>query len=167
LIFRRVFLYTDFRLAAEEVGEMGFSIKEMTIEDYDEVYALWRATEGVGLSEADAREGIARFLERNPGLSYIARSESGELVGTALCGHDGRRGYIHHLAVAESARRQGLGRNLVGRCMFCLMQIGIQKCHLFVFGENENAQKFWDSLGWMQRVELVMMSHAVPTAVGE
>ncbi|MBN2502904.1 MAG: GNAT family N-acetyltransferase [Anaerolineales bacterium] len=146
---------------------MGFSIKEMTIEDYDAVYALWRATEGVGLSEADSREGIARFLERNPGLSYIARNEQGELVGAALCGHDGRRGYIHHLAVAESARRQGLGRNLVGRCMYCLMQIGIQKCHLFVFGENEAAQKFWDSLGWMQRVELVMMSHAVPTAVGE
>ena len=146
---------------------MGFSIKEMTIGDYDEVYGLWRATEGIGLSEADSREGIARFLERNPGLSYVARDERGELVGAALCGHDGRRGYIHHLAVAESARRQGLGRNLVGRCMFCLMQIGIQKCHLFVFGENENAQKFWDSLGWMQRVELVMMSHAVPTAVGE
>ena len=146
---------------------MGFSIKEMTIGDYDEVYGLWRATEGIGLSEADSREGIARFLERNPGLSYVARDEHGELVGAALCGHDGRRGYIHHLAVAESARRQGLGRNLVGRCMFCLMQIGIQKCHLFVFGENDTAQKFWDSLGWMQRVELVMMSHALPTAVGE
>jgi ribosomal protein S18 acetylase RimI-like enzyme len=146
---------------------MGFSIKEMTIGDYDEVVALWRATEGVGLSDADSREGIARFLERNPGLSYVARTEDGQLVGAALCGHDGRRGYIHHLAVAESARRQGLGRNLVGRCMFCLMQIGIQKCHLFVFGENEAAQKFWDSLGWMQRVELVMMSHAVPTAIGE
>ena len=145
---------------------MIIEIREFTLEDYDPVYALWKASDGIGLSDADSKEGIKRFLTRNPGLSYIA-VQNNQVVGAALCGHDGRRGYIHHLAVAESARRQGLGRNLVGRCMFCLMQIGIQKCHLFVFGENENAQKFWDSLGWMQRVELVMMSHAVPTAVGE
>jgi putative acetyltransferase len=146
----------------EEV-KMSFTIKEMTIEDYDEIYELWKSSEGVGLSDADSREGIDRFLKRNPGLSFVVRDEQDQLVGAALCGHDGRRGYIHHLSVIQNARRQGLGRNLVGRCMYNLMQIGIQKCHLFVFGENEAALGFWNSLGWTHRVELIMMSHALPT----
>jgi putative acetyltransferase len=136
---------------------MGIEIESMTIQDYDEVYDLWKNSEGLGLSDADSRDGIANFLERNPELSFIAR-EGGRLVGAALCGHDGRRGYIHHLAVAKSHRRQGIGRSLVGRCMFALMRIGIPKCHLFVFGDNEEAIEFWQKVGWTERIELMMMS---------
>lgn len=136
---------------------MGIQIREMTITDYDDVYALWKACEGIGLSDADSKEGIKRFLERNPGLSYIGL-DGGQVVGAALCGHDGRRGYIHHLAVAKSHRKQGIGRSLVSRCMFALMQIGIAKCHLFVFDDNQEAINFWKKVGWTQRVELLMMS---------
>jgi ribosomal protein S18 acetylase RimI-like enzyme len=136
---------------------MSIQIREMSIEDYQPVYALWEVSEGVGLSDADSKEGIKHFLERNPGLSFVA-IDRGQLVGAALCGHDGRRGYIHHLTVAESHRRQGIGKSLVGRCMFALMQIGIAKCHLFVFGENQDAIKFWHKVGWTERVELMMMS---------
>lgn len=88
---------------------MGVMLREMTVQDYEEVLALWRSSEGIGLSDADSRENIARFLERNPGLSFVAY-DGQELIGAVLCGYDGRRGYIHHLAVAESHRRRRLGR---------------------------------------------------------
>jgi ribosomal protein S18 acetylase RimI-like enzyme len=132
-------------------------IREMTIRDYDQVVGLWQNSEGVGLSDADSREGIARFLERNPGLSFVAR-EGEHLVGVVLCGHDGRRGYIHHLAVSKSYRRQGLGRALVERCLSALRRDGIDKCHLFVFADNGDAITFWKNVGWTERVELIMMS---------
>lgn len=136
---------------------MSIVIREMTIQDYDEVLALWRASEGVGLSDADSGEGVAHFLHRNPGLSFVARD--GEyLVGVVLCGHDGRRGYIHHLAVRKSHRRQGLGRALVERCLSALRRAGIDKCHIFVFGDHQDTIAFWESIGWTQRVELIMMS---------
>lgn len=136
---------------------MAVEIREMTIADYAEVYALWSQSEGIGLSDADSKEGIKRFLERNPHLSFVA-VDAGKIVAAALCGHDGRRGYIHHLATVKSHRRQGLGRSLVGRCMYALMRIGIGKCHLFVFGDNQEAIKFWEKVGYSQRVELQMMS---------
>lgn len=136
---------------------MGIELREMTIEDYDAVYAVWKGSEGIGLSDADSKEGIKRFLERNPGLSYIA-IDGDQVVGASLCGHDGRRGYIHHLSVVTPHRRRGIGRSLVSRCMFALMQIGISKCHLFVFDANQGAVEFWNKVGWTQRVELMMMS---------
>jgi len=136
---------------------MSIVIREMTIQDYDEVLALWQTSEGVGLSDADSEESVARYLERNPGLSFVA-CDGEHLVGAILCGHDGRRGYIHHLAVSESHRRQGLGRALVERCLSALRQAGIDKCHLFVFADNRDTIAFWKGIGWTQRVELVMMS---------
>jgi ribosomal protein S18 acetylase RimI-like enzyme len=136
---------------------MDIKLREMTIDDYEAVYNLWKNSEGIGLSDADSKEGIKRFLARNPGLSYIAL-DGEQTVGAALCGHDGRRGYIHHLSVLKSHRRQGIGRSLVSRCMFALLQIGIAKCHLFVFGGNQEAIEFWKKVGWTQRVELMMMS---------
>ncbi len=136
---------------------MPIEIREMSISDYEAVFALWKSSEGLGLSDADSKEGIKRFLERNPNLSFIA-VEDEKIVGAALCGHDGRRGYIHHLAVTPEQRCQGIGRSLVGRCMYALMRIGIGKTHLFVFGENQDAIDFWERVGYSQRVELVMMS---------
>lgn len=133
-------------------------IVEMTMADYDEVYTLWEATEGVGLSSADSREAIARYLARNPGMSFVARDAQGSLVGAVLCGHDGRRGFLHHLAVKPGCRRQGLGRALAERCLVALTGEGIDKCHLFVFKENQNGRAFWEKLGWAERTTLVIMS---------
>jgi ribosomal protein S18 acetylase RimI-like enzyme len=136
---------------------MSAVIQEMTIDDYEEVLALWQASEGVGLSNADSEESIARYLDRNPGLSFVAR-EGQHLVGAVLCGHDGRRGYIHHLAIRKSHHRQGVGRALVSRCLSALRRARIAKCHIFVFADNHDTIAFWKSIGWTQRVELVMMS---------
>jgi ribosomal protein S18 acetylase RimI-like enzyme len=137
---------------------MNVTIQEMTLNDYDEVRALWQASEGIDLSGADSRSSIARFLERNPGLSFVARVD-GELVGAVLCGHDGRRGYLDHLVVKFSHRRQGIGRLLASRCIYQLIQNRIQKWHLFVREDNQDAIKFWSKLGWQERVELISMSN--------
>jgi ribosomal protein S18 acetylase RimI-like enzyme len=131
--------------------------REMTIDDYDEVFDLWQVSEGVGLSTADERDEIDMYLRRNPGTSFVALDE-GQLVAAVLCGHDGRRGYIHHLAVKKSHRQSGIGRRLVENCLGELQLKGIQKCHLFVFGENRDAIVFWERLGFIQRLELRMMS---------
>jgi ribosomal protein S18 acetylase RimI-like enzyme len=136
---------------------MSYDLRELTIDDFESVYAVWAGSEGIGLSDADSKEGIKRFLVRNPGLSFVAL-DGDQIVGAALCGHDGRRGYIHHLAVITTHRKRGIGKSLVSRCVFALMQIGISKCHLFVFDENQDAINFWQNVGWTQRVELMMMS---------
>lgn len=132
-------------------------IQAMTMDDYDEVHALWVESEGIELTQADSRASIARFLERNPGLSFVAR-DGDLLVGVVLCGHDGRKGYIDHLAVRETHRRCGIGRSLVSRCLYNLMQTGITKWHLFVQQDNKAAIEFWQKMGWAERIELVTMS---------
>ncbi|HSG14950.1 MAG TPA: GNAT family N-acetyltransferase [Anaerolineae bacterium] len=137
-------------------------IQEMELTDYKAVRELWQSTEEIELADTDSREGLARFLERNPGLSFVARDDD-RIVGAVLCGHDGRRGYIDQLAVQEQYRRQGIGRSLVSRCVYNLMRIGIRKWHLFVFEDNPAAITFWSKLGWSARVELVTMSRASDT----
>ena len=137
---------------------MNFSTREMSASDYADAMRLWQATEGMGLSSADTPEGIARYLSRNPGMSYVAVTERGELAGAVLCGHDGRRGYLHHLAVREDFRRMGLARTLVDCCLERLRQEGIDKCHIFVYHTNEVGQAFWKAMGWEERKTLVIMS---------
>jgi N-acetylglutamate synthase len=139
---------------------MEISFLPFCMDDYDDVMALWRATPGVGLSDVDSREGIAAYLERNPGMSFVARSD-GRLAGAALCGTDGRRGYLHHLAVYPQFRRQGIGAHLVETCLAALQQNGIRKCHLFVFAGNSEGQAFWKQVGWKLRTDLYIMSKNV------
>jgi N-acetylglutamate synthase len=132
-------------------------IRQMHVTDYDPVLALWQTTEGLGLSAADQRPAIERYLQRNPGMSFVA-VDGKQIVGAALCGHDGRRGYLHHLAVAPACRCRGIGRQLVERCLSALAAAGIDKCHLFVFADNAPAVAFWKRVGWTKRVDLVVMS---------
>ncbi len=136
---------------------MELEVSAMTETDYDDTYALWRITEGIGLSDADSREAIAAYLQRNPGLSRVAR-RGGRLVGAVLCGHDGRRGYLHHLAVEKSERGRGLGRRLVTECLAGLAGAGIRRCHLFVYDGNHEGQGFWRRIGWRERTDLKLMS---------
>ena len=129
-------------------------IRLMTIDDYDGVYALWSATAGMGLrSLDDTREGIARFLDRNPTTCFVAQQDSG-LDGVILSGHDGRRGYIYHLAVAPAQRRQGLGRQLLEAACVALKGEGINKAALVVFKSNLPGNKFWEAEGWTLRDDL-------------
>ncbi len=134
------------------------TIRPMTIDDYDEVVELWQSTEYIHLSRSDTREGIAAYLERNPGMSFVARTEDGTLAGAALCGHDGRRGYLHHMAVRDECRGMGIGHELSDRCMEALRKAGILKCHLFVVRRNIPGKAFWEQTGWSERSDLIIMS---------
>ena len=136
---------------------MNIELRTMEIDDYDKVYALWKASEGLVLNSDDSRESIHHFLDRNEGLSFIALINR-EIVGAALCGNDGRHGYIHNLSVAKEHRIKGIGKSLVGRCMFELIKLGIHRCHLYVESENKAGINFWKKLGWEQRVEMISMS---------
>jgi ribosomal protein S18 acetylase RimI-like enzyme len=136
---------------------MNITISPFTLDTYDEAVDLWLQTEGVGLSSADSKENIQSYLDRNPGMSFVA-AHNDTLVGVVLCGHDGRRGYIHHLAVHPNYRREGIGSELVDNCLEVLEGIGIKKCHLFIFFENVDGIQFWESNGWMPRDDIGVMS---------
>jgi putative acetyltransferase len=143
---------------------MDIEIRPFTMDLYDRVFALWQQCEGVGLSQADSRECIQTFLERNPEMSFIATTD-GAMVGAVLCGHDGRRGYIHHLAVHPQSRRRSVGCRLVEQCLGALQQAGIQKCHIFIFQQNQNGIAFWKSVGWTPRSDISVISKNI-TPVG-
>ena len=131
-------------------------VRSFRIEDFDAVIALWQRTEGVGLNESDTRRAITAFLRRNPRLSFVAE-QGGRIIGAVLCGHDGRRGYLHHLAVSKRHRRRGIGRLLVNACLAKLHKAGIQKCNIFIFANNAAGMKFWAHTGWSLRTELRLM----------
>jgi N-acetylglutamate synthase len=136
---------------------MDIQVREMTVEDYDEVVAIWQAAEGVGLhDDVDSREGIAAYLARNPGASQVAR-QAGRIIGAVLCGHDGRRGFLYHLAVADSWRCMGVGRALVDACLAKLAAVGIPKCNIFVFADNGGGKAFWRQTGWNERADLKIL----------
>ena len=136
---------------------MNIKLRVMEIDDYDKIYALWKVSEGLVLNSDDSRESIHHFLDRNEGLSFVAMINE-EIIGAALCGYDGRHGYIHNLSVAKEHRKKGIGKSLVGRCMFELIKLGVHRCHLYVESGNKGGINFWKKLGWEQRVEMISMS---------
>ena len=144
---------------------MTIDIREFRSDDYEAARLLWERTDGIGLSDADSEQNIAQFLARNPKLSFVALRQQ-NLIGTILCGHDGRRGYIYHLAVAATQRRRGLGVTLVQRCLAALRAEGIAKCHLMVFGANLQGRGFWTRIGGAERVDLVTYSFATDMSRG-
>lgn len=146
---------SDRRIGLKQSTAMRCIIKPMTLADYDEVLQLWQNSEGVGLSESDTREEIGRFLKRNRGMSFVARAGA-DLVGAVLCGHDGRRACLYHLAIAPTHRRNGLGTKLVSRCVVELKRAGISRCNVFFYANNASGERFWRKNGWKKRSELCM-----------
>ncbi len=124
-----------------------------TIDRYDDVIALMRATPGVSIRDADSREATARYLARNPGLSVLC-VDGDDVVGCAMCGHDGRRGYLQHVVVAPDHRRRGIAAALVERCLAQLQALGIDKAHIDVFGDNDAANAWWTRRGWTLREDI-------------
>ncbi|MEN3369623.1 MAG: N-acetylglutamate synthase [Verrucomicrobiota bacterium] len=126
---------------------MSVTTREFVIADYDEAVALWREVDGVEICEGDSREEIAEYLARNPGLSRVAEA-NGIIVGAALCGHDGRRGWIYHLAVANAYRGQGIGKLLLDDCVRGLRAAGLKRSIILVAGDNPAGHEFWIRNGW-------------------
>lgn len=160
------FTYCELRTGQEQVVsdramkmklEVDIAIHEMQISDYSEIYKLWSDTAGMGLSDADTQGNIHKFLLRNKGLSFVCR-HGDKIIATILCGHDGRRGYIYHVTVAAQYRGRGIGQMLVDKSLQKLKEAGVDKCHLFVFSDNEIGNAFWSSKGWTKREDIFVYS---------
>jgi len=131
------------------------NIRVMTIDDYEGVYNLWINTPGMGLNTTDdSREGIDKYLKRNPTTSFVAEYD-GKIIGVIMAGHDGRRGFINHTAVLSDYRKQGIATKLVDSAMDALDKEGIKKVALVVFKHNEIGNGFWDNIGFTDREDLV------------
>ena len=130
-------------------------IEIMRIDDYEDVYDLWINTPGMGLNTVDdSKSGIEKYLRRNPNTCFIAK-ENAKVIGAILCGHDGRRGYIHHTAVNLENRNRGIGKALVEHALEALRNENINKAAFVVFSRNEAGNKFWEELGFKKREDLV------------
>jgi ribosomal protein S18 acetylase RimI-like enzyme len=119
----------------------------MRISDYDAVLRIWNKAEGLCVVEEDSRAGITLYLARNKGLCFVALTGK-RVIGTVLCGHDGRRGILRHLAVIRSQRRKGIGRALVARSLAGLAAQGVTKCNLYVMKNHPAGLKYWEGLGY-------------------
>lgn len=152
---------------------MSISIRLVTIDDYDGIFALWNSTEQSkrALNPVDdSREGIARYLKRNPNTCFLALSKDGsgdapEVVGVILTGHDGRRAIIHHMCVHPSYRRQGIAGMLVKKAEEALKAEGINKIFGLVFKDNDPANAFWESQGYTLRTNLNYRNKSLNEAV--
>lgn len=130
------------------------NIRVMTIEDYDDVHALWMTIKGFAIrSIDDSRQGVERFLKRNPTTSVVAIKD-GKVVGAILCGHDGRRGCLYHVCVHPDERLKGIGKAMVVFCMNALKKEEISKVSLIAFTANDIGNAFWNRIGWTRREDL-------------
>lgn len=132
-------------------------IREMTIDDYDEVYEMWQITTKRALSKADEKDQMERYLKHNAGMSQVAVVD-GKIVGTVLAGHDGRRGFIHHMAVLPEFRRKKIGHALAQTAIQKIRGQGIDKTHIFCYQNNETGQSFWRDFGFEKREDVFVYS---------
>jgi N-acetylglutamate synthase len=130
--------------------------REFTIRDYDAAVELWQRVEGLEIAEGDDKESVAQFLARNPGLSRVATDGSGT-VGVALCGHDGRRGHIYHLAVDPTYRRRGVGKRLLDECLEGLRRTGVKRVIIMVADDNPRGREFWKRCDWEELPGVIAM----------
>lgn len=133
------------------------TIRPFGPEDIEEVRALWARCEGLGDGPGDDPAALARFLARNPGCSPVAIDE-GRIVGAALCGHDGRRGFLYRVGVDPFSRRKGIARALAEHGFAALRAQGIRRAMLFILSDNVEAQAFWAAVGGRERTALGLWS---------
>lgn len=135
-------------------GTMKIIVREMTMDDYDQVYKLWMTIQGFAIrSIDDSREGVERFLKRNPTTSVVA-VQNGRIVGSILCGHDGRTGSFYHVCVAKDYRQHGVGHRMAHFAMKALQAEGINKVSLIAFKSNDLGNGFWRNVGWNERTDV-------------
>ena len=130
--------------------------REFFIDDYDAATRLWRRVEGLEIAEGDDREGLAQFLRHNRGLSRVA-IDGAAIVGVALCGHDGRRGHVYHLAVDPAYQGCGLGKRLLDECLNGLRSAGVKRVIIMVADDNQRGAEFWKRQGWEEISSAILM----------
>jgi len=130
-------------------------IRKMTIDDYEQVYDIWKNTLGIGLHDyEDSKTGIDKFKKRNPNTCFVSE-ENKNIIGVVLCGHNGRKGEINHLAVNLSNRREGIGTILVKNVLNALKEEGITRVSVLIFEDNKTGNKFWNKMGFSERDDLI------------
>ena len=134
-------------MTIDKAGRIDIETRVFSLGDYDVAIELWKKVDGLDVAEGDDRETIRRFLERNPGLSRVA-TDGSTIVGAALCGHDGRRGYIYHLAVDPAYQGRQLGKRLVEECLAGLRRAGLERANILVAKDNPRGRDFWRRTGW-------------------
>ena len=140
---------------------VNMEIRKLKIEDYDELYRLWKSMKGMGLNNLDdSREGIEKFLKRNPNTCFVA-CVNDQIIGAIMSGHDGRRGFIYHTCVLEKYQGKGYGKQLVEVCMKALEKEGINKAALVVFERNQQGNEFWEHMGFTTREDLVYRNKTI------
>lgn len=140
---------------------MSIEYKIMTVQDYDGVYDLWLNTPGMGINSTDdSREGIEKYIKRNPTTSFVAM-DNGKIVGAILAGHDGRRGFIQHIAVLPEFRKHGIASRLVNQAMKALEKEGIHKVALLAFKKNELGNDFWDKMEFTIREDVFYRNKSI------
>ena len=137
-----------------------YRIEMMKLSDFLAVSRLWRNSEGIGLNESDTRANITIFLKRNPAMSFVAR-KGRTVIGAVLCGHDGRRGYLHHLAVAKNHRGNGIGKRLVEASFSALSRAAIMRCNIYLINSNTAGKAFWKHNGWNKLNDVQVLQKAV------
>jgi ribosomal protein S18 acetylase RimI-like enzyme len=137
----------------------------MTTDDLPSALKLWRSCDGIGIGDSDSPAHLTAFLHRNPEMSWVALSD-GRLVGAVLAGHDGRRGFLYHLATDPRSRRQGIGQTLVQHALASLRAAGIIKCHVFVYRTNAQGREFWDRMGFVRRNDIDVQSLVIADCDG-
>ena len=148
------------------------TIVPMRPEDYDDVRALWMTISGFGIRVIDdSREDIERFILRNPTTSVVAK-DGNRIVGSILCGSDGRQGALYHVCVAKEYRRRGIGTQMVGFCMHQLRYMGVNKVALIAFTTNEAGNAFWNQIGWTKKTnvnyyEFILNEDNITQFIGE
>jgi len=137
---------------------MGIIYRTLTISDHRNISDLWSTSEGVVIRTSDSEESVARYLLRNQNLSFVAEND-GDIIGSILAGHDGKRGYIQHPIVSPDHRCGGIGSHLVSLCIGALSELGIVKSHIHVLVSNKEARTFWEKQGWNYRDDIVVYSY--------
>ncbi|MBK6538258.1 MAG: GNAT family N-acetyltransferase [Ignavibacteria bacterium] len=138
---------------------MDIAFKVMKISMYEELVNLWKNNEGIRLSVGDTKDELDKYLKRNRGMSYVCIDKNqNKIAGSILCGHDGRRGYIYHLAVSKKFRKNNIAKSLIERSLSKLKKSGIRRCILMVDDLNISAKDFWLNAGWRRRTDLEMFS---------
>lgn len=135
-----------------------YDIKNMDIKYYDFLIKFWEKIPGIGIGKGDEKENIEKFILKNQDLNFVAINENDDIIASVMCGTDGRRGYIYHLAVDEMYRKKGIGTELVNKVLENLKKITIDKCHIFVFCINDDGIKFWEKIKWKKREDIFVFS---------
>ena len=152
-------LYYSYGISFETgfMKDIKYKIRVMKPDEHSQVMRIWKESEGVNVTKSDDKKGVAKYIKKNPGLSFVALNDKNKIIGVILSGHDGRLAYINHLAVDKKYRSFGIGKALTEKCLRKIKKLGMIKCTLFVFNDNVKARDFWLKNGWYIRTDLTMM----------